>query len=279
MSDKYICMLSPVGAILNLTAAVFVAFATCGHCSSIAQPAGQTTDMRTDLPSTPLPEAPEPQDTDATLKNLPLHLLQDQKAIYTSPAHLRTHDLVWLLPAGTVLGVAFATDLHTMSSLVSKDPSVTKNSITASNVLTGGLLGTPAILFGLGLAKKDEHARETGLLAGEAVGDAVVFEEIVKLSTWRERPNENHGQGSFFQRSAGVDSSFPSSHSTLVWASAAVLADEHSSTLVKFGIYTLATGVSATRVLGQQHFPSDVLVGSAAGWIMGHYIYRTRHRH
>ena len=62
-------------------------------------------------------------------------------------------------------------------------------------------------------------------------------------------------------------------------ASAAVLADAHSSTLVNFGIYTLATGVSVTRVLGQQHFPSDVLVGSAAGWIMGHYIYRTRHRH
>ena len=279
MFDKHLCMRSPFAAMLNITAAAFVASATFGHCSSIAQPASQNTDMRADYPSTPLPEAPQPKDIGATLKNLPLHLLQDQKAIYTSPAHLRTHDLVWLLPAGAVLGVAFATDLHTMSTVVSKDPSFNKNSITASNVLTGGLLGTPAVLYGLGLSKKDEHARETGLLAGEAVGDAVVFEEILKLSTWRERPNEDHGRGSFFQRSAGVDSSFPSSHSTLVWASAAVLADEHSSTLVRFGIYTLAAGVSATRVLGQQHFPSDVLVGSAAGWLMGHYLYRTRHRH
>lgn len=237
--------------------------------------------MRTDAPA-PLPDAPKPQlapDTDVTLRKLPIHLLQDQKAIYTSPAHIRAHDLVWLLPAGAALGAAFATDLHTMSTVVSKDPDFNKNNIDASNVLTAVVLGAPAVLYGLGAAKKDDHARETGLLAGEAVGDGVVFEELLKLTTWRERPYQGTGRGSFFQRDAGVDSSFPSSHSTLVWASAAVLAGENSSTFAKFSIYTLATGVSVTRVLGQQHFPSDVLVGSAAGWLIGHYVYRTRHRH
>jgi membrane-associated phospholipid phosphatase len=30
--------------------------------------------------------------------------------------------------------------------------------------------------------------------------------------------------------------------------------------------------------LGQQHFPSDVLVGSAFGWMIGHYVYKKHHR-
>jgi membrane-associated phospholipid phosphatase len=43
-------------------------------------------------------------------------------------------------------------------------------------------------------------------------------------------------------------------------------------------VYSAATGVSLTRVLGQEHFPSDVLVGGAAGWLIGRYVVR-RHLH
>jgi membrane-associated phospholipid phosphatase len=27
------------------------------------------------------------------------------------------------------------------------------------------------------------------------------------------------------------------------------------------------------RVLGQEHFPTDVLAGGAAGWLIGHYVF------
>jgi membrane-associated phospholipid phosphatase len=39
----------------------------------------------------------------------------------------------------------------------------------------------------------------------------------------------------------------------------------------------LATGVSLTRVLGPQHFPSDVLVGGVAGWLIGPYVFQKHH--
>ena len=42
--------------------------------------------------------------------------------------------------------------------------------------------------------------------------------------------------------------------------------------------YGLATGVSVTRVLGQEHFPSDVFVGAACGYLIGRYVVR-HHRH
>jgi PAP2 superfamily len=40
------------------------------------------------------------------------------------------------------------------------------------------------------------------------------------------------------------------------------------------GLYVLAAGVSVARVTGRNHFPSDVVVGSAIGYLVGGYVYR-----
>jgi membrane-associated phospholipid phosphatase len=235
------------------------------------------------LPDTPaLPDAPAPQapDKDAvTLANTPIHILKDQAAIWTSPLHFKAHDLVWFLPLAAATGVSLATDTHTMSTVVSHDPTFNQDNINASNVLVGGLIAAPVALYGVGHFKDDPHAREAGILGGEALVDGLVVEQGLKLIFWRERPAANNARGHFFQGSAGVDSSFPSSHSVLAWASAAVIANEYPSPWTQFGVYTLATGVSLTRVLGQQHFPTDVLVGSAAGWLVGHYVFRAHHKY
>jgi hypothetical protein len=37
------------------------------------------------------------------------------------------------------------------------------------------------------------------------------------------------------------------------------------------------SGVSLTRVLGQEYFPTDVLVGGTAGWLIGHYVFEKHH--
>ena len=109
--------------------------------------------------------------------------------------------------------------------------------------------------------------------------DGVVVEQGMKLIFWRERPYQDMGRGTFFQSSAGVDSSFPSSHSVLAWSSAAVIAGEYRNPWTQVVVYGGAAGISFTRLMGQQHFPSDVLVGSAAGWLVGHYVYKHRHRY
>jgi len=43
--------------------------------------------------------------------------------------------------------------------------------------------------------------------------------------------------------------------------------------LTSLFVYGLASAVSASRITGKQHFPSDVLVGSAIGWLEGMYVY------
>jgi hypothetical protein len=216
---------------------------------------------------------------EATLKGTPKAVLLDQKAIWTSPARLRRKDLIWLAPLAAATGVAIATDHYTMSSVVSQNPSFNSDNVNVSNVLVGGLIATPVALFGVGQFEHDAKARETGLLGGEAMVDGLIVEQAIKLVTWRERPPVDHARGLFYQGGAGWNSSFPSAHATLAWTSAAVIAGEYRSPWVQATVYTLATGVSLTRVLGQEHFPTDVLIGSAAGWLIGHYVVRSHAHH
>ena len=42
--------------------------------------------------------------------------------------------------------------------------------------------------------------------------------------------------------------------------------------------YSLATTVSASRVIARQHFPSDVVVGSVFGYLIGGYVVHRRSR-
>lgn len=224
-----------------------------------------------------LPNAPAPQ-PEVTVKSIPLNVLRDQKAIWTSPAKIRIQDLDWLVPLGAVTGLAIATDRDAMLHVVPIDTQLNNRSTSISNALTGGMVAAPVALFGLGAMKGSARAREAGLLGAESMIDGVIVEQGLKLVFWRERPGVDNSKGKFFQRSAGADGSFPSTHSVVAWSSAAVLADEYPSFMSRLLIYGAATGVSITRVAGQQHFPSDVVVGSAVGWLVGHYVFRHRHR-
>jgi hypothetical protein len=224
-----------------------------------------------------LPNAPEPQ-PDVTVKGFPLRVVTDQKAIWTSPAQIRIKDLDWLVPLAAVTGVAIATDRDAMVHMVPVDAKLNKRSVDASNALTGGMVAIPVGLFGWGAMRNNPHARETGLLGGEAMVDGLVVEQVMKLAFMRERPAVDNANGKFFQTSVGIDGSFPSNHTVIAWSSAAVLADEYPSTLSRLLIYSAATGVTMTRVIGREHFPSDVIVGSAAGWLIGHYVFRRHHK-
>ena len=205
-------------------------------------------------------------------------MLRDQLGIWTSPVRLRTHDLVWLLPLAAATGATIATDRHVMRSVVSHDPVFNKDNVNASNYLLGGEIAVPVALYGMGTFGNDPHRRETGLLTGEALGDGVIFQQVFKLIFRRERPLYDNARGRLFQSTSINNGSFPSSHSVLAWSTAAVVAGEYPNRWCVLGVYSAAAGVSVTRVLGQEHFPTDVLVGSAAGWLIGRYVFKAHHR-
>jgi hypothetical protein len=228
-------------------------------------------------PAKTLPDAPPPAQP-LTLRETPMNLLRDQGAIWTSPVHLHDSNFRYLIPLGLAVTVAIATDHEAMTEVVSQNPSFNNANTNASNVLVSPFIAASPVMYLAGHFSDSDHARETGILDGEAMLDSVVVEQGMKLIFWRERPTVDNGKGKFFQTNVGWDSSFPSSHSMIAWSSAAVLADEYPGKWKALGIYGMATGVSLTRVLGQDHFPSDVLVGSAFGWMIGHYVYKRHHR-
>ncbi len=253
--------------------ALALIFGLCVHAQTAPAP---NTASSASLPDAPSPQPP--QQDDVTIRNVPRNFLCDQAAIWTSPKDLRTHDLEWIVPLAAATGVALGTDRYVMTQVVSKDPSFNQASINASNVMIYSLVATPVVVYGFGHFQQDEHAREAGILTGEAMVDGVVVEQALKLVFWQERPYQDDARGKFFQSSAGVDSAFPSSHTLIAFSAASALAAEYPSRWAQVVLYTGASGVAITRVLGQDHFPADVLVGGALGWLIGHNVAK-RHRH
>jgi Capsule assembly protein Wzi/PAP2 superfamily len=204
------------------------------------------------------------------------NLGRDQKDIWTSPFKVKIEDLNWLVPmAGLTAGMINA-DAE-MASRVNPTNSFSQHAGTISNAGLGIALGGSGGIYLLGKIRGDAHQKETGILATEAVVNGYIFFTVVKLATQRARPTDGNGRGEFFASNSINNSSFPSGHATLTWAAASVLAHEYPGPLTKIFAYGLAGAVSAARVAGQNHFPSDVLVGSAAGWLIGRQVYKSHH--
>jgi membrane-associated phospholipid phosphatase len=229
----------------------------------------------------PAPEAsptPEVKATPTLEHRFFRNVLRDQAAIWTSPFHAGRGDAKWLAPLGVSAAVFFATDRHTAGEMLEGGASPTRLKISrdisqAGNLYTTG--GIAAAFYFFGRGSHNVRARETGLLAAEALVDSSVVVETLKFASRRQRPPTDHASGEFFDGG----SSFPSGHAISVWALAAVVADEYGQhrPLLRFGVYGLASAVSLSRFTGRRHFLSDVLVGSAIGYGIGHYVYRKNH--
>jgi membrane-associated phospholipid phosphatase len=197
----------------------------------------------------------------------------DQLAIWTSPARAQYKDLAWLLPLGAVTGLTLATDHDTVQHLPGS-ASFASRATQLSNVGLAALAGTGAVLFFDGHFVKNEHASETGRLAAEAAVDGLIFNVAVQEITRRQRPFAPTHGGEFFTSQGRA---FPSTHAIASFAIATVIAHEYPGTLTKIFAYGGALGVSTARVFGRDHSPSDVLVGGAAGVLIGTYVYSRHH--
>jgi len=203
------------------------------------------------------------------------NILRDQKAIWTSPAHLHAHDAKWLVPLGIATGSLIATDRETGDAIADShdrlEPSRIISYAGAAYTL-GAVAGT---FYLVGRSKNNDRARETGILSAEALVNSFIVESALKGITQRARPTEGKDRSKFFVGG----SSFPSGHSTQVWSVATVIANEyHDHVGIQIAAYGIAGAVSVARFTGRYHYLSDVLVGSALGYGIGRYVYRTHHR-
>ncbi len=199
------------------------------------------------------------------------HLAQDQQQFWTSPLHFQRSDAKYFLPFVAVTGALMASD-RWMLNQVPNSPSQLKRSRDFSNYAVFTLVGAAGTSYLWGHIKGDDHASEAGLLSAEAALNSSAITYVFKGMTQRARPLDGNDSG-FFRGGA----SFPSEHAAIAWSTASVLAHEYPGTLPKLFAYGLASGITISRVTAKQHFPSDVVVGSALGWYLGRQVYRAHH--
>lgn len=253
------------------------------HSASAPQPVPGIADPRASIGFYPK-ERPEPElepvsttvavapHSPSTERLLIRNLVQDQKDIWTSPAHLHLDDVQWLAPllgAGAVLTLS-DTDIqrHLPTS-----PNVQSNAKSFSDYGVYAFAGATGAAWLLGKATHNDHMRETGLLSGEAALDSFALTYAIKSITQRDRPFQGDGHGKFFSNG----DSFPSEHAVAAWSMATVIAHEYPGPLTTFLAYAGAAGVTAGRVVGRQHFTSDAVIGSALGYFVGRHVYRAHH--
>jgi membrane-associated phospholipid phosphatase len=182
---------------------------------------------------------------------------------------------VWLIPFAAATGALIATD-QSASGAIKNSQKLISVSNNISRIGAGySTFGTAGIFFLTGSLLHNQRARETGILGTEALIDSSLVGFALKYAFGRERPYQGNGQGLFWQGG----SSFPSGHAITIWSLAVVIAEEYSDhKMVGVGAIGIATLVSVARFTSYNHFPSDVLVGSVFGGLIGHYVYHTHHR-
>jgi len=196
--------------------------------------------------------------------------LEDQKQLYLAP--FKPSNLKWdaLLLGGAA--ALFATDLQ-IERVVP-----TSNLDRYHNVAAVSLVGTAVTLSGLwayGIKTGNEHAKETGQLELEALANTFLIYAPMQLIAARERPDEGRGSGRFLAQHS-FNTSFPAGHPMFTWAMASVVAHEYPRPWVQLLAYGAAGSLSVSRVMGRNHFASDVWVGTLLGYFIGSHIFHAR---
>jgi PAP2 superfamily protein len=203
------------------------------------------------------------------------NVLRDQKAIWTAPFHLHQRDGRWLAPIGLGTAALIATDQQTGDEMAESTGQLNASRIVSYAGSAYGVGAVAGAFYIAGRAGHDPRARETGVLGAEALVDSAIVVTAVKEITQRTRPSGGRSRSDFFDGGA----SFPSGHSIEAWSLATIIAHEyHDRPAVQIAAYGIASAVSVARFTGEKHYLSDVLVGSAMGFGIGRYVYRTHHQ-
>ena len=209
---------------------------------------------------------------------MPKYFLQDEKAIWTSPFHTAKSDIRFWAIFGGATAALIAADKHIVRQLPNSQTQVTASNWASDFGSAYSLIPGTAAFYFLGTALHKDRTRETGLIGFETLIDANVTVEAIKLIADRARPLQANGNGGFEDGPSRLNSSFPSGHAITTWALASVVAHQYPHPrIIPIAAYGFATIVVISRVGARQHFPGDVMAGSAMGWFIGDYVYARRH--
>ena len=222
--------------------------------------------------------------------------LDDIKQQWTSPFRATAKNWYQVgifagLATGTALFLDYPVNRYTVNQIRTN-----KSAVSASLYVTnfGGLYETYtlAALGAYGWIFKKDKEKTTTLLATQAYITGAAIETVVKYLTSRQRPvyydpvtgqNSHQFHGPFYHFMKNDNSnylSFPSGHTTVAFAAATVFAMEYRNIwYVPVIAYSAATSIGLSRIVQNQHWISDVLVGAGLGFLTGRQVVNNYHRY
>jgi membrane-associated phospholipid phosphatase len=132
-----------------------------------------------------------------------------------------------------------------------------------SNAAAPICIGTPIVMFGVGLLTENKDLKEKGIQTGIAfaltIGETYLIKTLVKRSrpyiTYPDLKNQTT-EGSF---------SFPSGHTSSTFSIATSLSLNYPKWYVIVPAYLWAGATGYSRMYLNVHYPTDVLTGAALG--------------
>jgi len=236
--------------------------------------------------TSPQNSSPASQETPVPLKAIVPDILRDQKRVWLYPVRVVKGEH-WKPTLGVVVGTAglVALDPHDTPYFRRTTAFANFNTVASGRNAALGILAVPLSFYVVGAVRKDTYARNTALLAAEAVADSQIVTFVMKNIDRRIRPVDVPPGGDFAHtwfKSRGSfisgGQSFPSGHTAAAFSLATVLAERYRRHVwVPWVAYGLAGTVGFSRLTLQAHFPSDVFAGAILGIALSHYIV-LRHR-
>jgi len=213
--------------------------------------------------------------------------ITDTKSLFINPFQLNAVQVIAaaVVTTGTVALIAWGD--KPIQQFFNRNQSVfiSKSSYYFFSPLGSGLISIPAmgVFFGCGVIWKNKKAKETGLKGLEAFVVTAVLTNVIKQVAHRHRPYQDtpadpHAWEGPFNYGGPYGTfgynSFPSGHSSAIFAVATVVGLEYWDTkwvpCVSFGI---AGFTALYRLAVNDHWASDVLFGSALGFAIGSMVY------
>lgn len=233
--------------------------------------------------------------TQLTTKTYFKLLGNDFKQVFTKPFHMKDDWGTLGIMAGATFILSFADKPIQKFAFDFREKNKGVRDISHYVTRFGGLYEIYTLLAfeGVALVTKNKKMQTTTLLATQSYVVSAAVQTVVKFLAGRARPyvynNDAFANPSFYgpftnklvdKNGKKTNGSFPSGHTTAVFAAATVFALEYKNKpLVPVISYTAATLVGLSRITENSHWATDVFVGAALGYICGRQVVDNYHRY
>jgi len=226
--------------------------------------------------------APKKREKLRNTKNLDLYpdyfmgIFSDIAYTATSPSRWENSD--WMMAGAVAVGTGFFIGLDEEIREVFKDTrsSTTDDLANLFEPFGNGIVTIPALaaFYVFGNYYENDKAKRTALIATESFLITGLYTTILKVAMGRHRPSTVDSSTSF-EGFTTDHKSFPSGHTSTVFAIATVVANKYEETpYIKPISYGIASLTGLSRINDDKHWASDVFFGAALGYFTSKTILR-----